>query len=137
MEAAPKGAAAESGVRRSGEAPDASWFLYSDGGPMTEQVVFTPDAVALVATLKAEHGPLIFHLSGDAARAARLCVSGRATFAWARATCPWARSTAAYSTIGGALPAGGIESWLAYFIALAFLLFRPQGLFGEKIIERI
>ena len=32
---------------------------------------------------------------------------------------------------------GGIESWLAYFIALGFLLFRPQGLFGDKIIERI
>jgi branched-chain amino acid transport system permease protein len=32
---------------------------------------------------------------------------------------------------------GGIESWLAYFIALVFLLFRPQGLFGDKIIERI
>ena len=31
----------------------------------------------------------------------------------------------------------GIESWLAYVIALVFLLFRPQGLFGEKIIERI
>jgi branched-chain amino acid transport system permease protein len=31
----------------------------------------------------------------------------------------------------------GVESWLAYFIALAFLLFRPQGLFGDKIIERI
>src|SRR5947209_8724208 len=31
----------------------------------------------------------------------------------------------------------GIESWLAYFIALVFLLFRPQGLFGERIIERI
>jgi branched-chain amino acid transport system permease protein len=31
----------------------------------------------------------------------------------------------------------GIESWLAYIIALVFLLFRPQGLFGEKIIERI
>jgi len=31
----------------------------------------------------------------------------------------------------------GIESWLAYFIALAFLMFRPQGLFGDKIIERI
>lgn len=37
----------------------------------------------------------------------------------------------------GPLVGGGIESWLAYFIALAFLLFRPQGLFGEKIIERI
>jgi branched-chain amino acid transport system permease protein len=37
----------------------------------------------------------------------------------------------------GPLMGGGIESWLAYFIALAFLLFRPQGLFGERIIERI
>jgi branched-chain amino acid transport system permease protein len=37
----------------------------------------------------------------------------------------------------GPLLGGGIETWLAYFIALAFLLFRPQGLFGEKIIERI
>ena len=37
----------------------------------------------------------------------------------------------------GPLVGGGIEGWLAYFIALAFLLFRPQGLFGEKIIERI
>ena len=31
----------------------------------------------------------------------------------------------------------GIETWLAYVIALVFLMFRPQGLFGEKIIERI
>ena len=37
----------------------------------------------------------------------------------------------------GPLVGGGIESWLAYMIALAFLLFRPQGLFGDKIIERI
>ena len=37
----------------------------------------------------------------------------------------------------GPLVGSGIESWLAYLIALAFLLFRPQGLFGEKIIERI
>lgn len=37
----------------------------------------------------------------------------------------------------GPLLGRGIESWLAYFIALAFLLFRPQGLFGERIIERI
>jgi branched-chain amino acid transport system permease protein len=37
----------------------------------------------------------------------------------------------------GPLVGSGIESWLAYFIALAFLLFRPQGLFGERIIERI
>ena len=37
----------------------------------------------------------------------------------------------------GPLVGGGIESWLAYVIALAFLLVRPQGLFGERIIERI
>ena len=37
----------------------------------------------------------------------------------------------------GQLVGGGIESWLAYMIALVFLLFRPQGLFGEKIIERV
>ena len=37
----------------------------------------------------------------------------------------------------GPLVGGGIESWLAYFIALAVLLVRPQGLFGDKIIERI
>ena len=37
----------------------------------------------------------------------------------------------------GPLLGGGIESWLAYVIALAFLLFRPQGMFGERIIERI
>ena len=37
----------------------------------------------------------------------------------------------------GPLVGGGIETWLAYFIALAVLMIRPQGLFGEKIIERI
>jgi branched-chain amino acid transport system permease protein len=37
----------------------------------------------------------------------------------------------------GPLFGSGIESWLAYVIALVFLLFRPQGLFGEKIIERV
>ncbi len=31
----------------------------------------------------------------------------------------------------------GVESWFAFFIALAFVMFRPQGLFGDKIIERI
>lgn len=30
-----------------------------------------------------------------------------------------------------------IENWFAYVLALAFLLFRPQGLFGERIIERV
>ena len=37
----------------------------------------------------------------------------------------------------GPLLGKGIESWLAYVIALVFLLFRPQGLFGERIIERV
>ncbi len=37
----------------------------------------------------------------------------------------------------GPLVGGGIEAWFAYVIALLFLLHRPQGLFGDKIIERI
>ena len=37
----------------------------------------------------------------------------------------------------GPMVGGGVESWFAYVIALAFLLVRPQGLFGEKIIERV
>ena len=32
---------------------------------------------------------------------------------------------------------GGIEYWFAYVLALVVLLVRPQGLFGERIIERI
>ena len=37
----------------------------------------------------------------------------------------------------GPLVGGAIENWFAYVVALAFLLVRPQGLFGEKIIERV
>jgi branched-chain amino acid transport system permease protein len=37
----------------------------------------------------------------------------------------------------GPLVGGAIEGWFAYVLALAFLVFRPQGLFGEKIIERV
>ncbi len=37
----------------------------------------------------------------------------------------------------GPLLGSGIEAWFAYLIALIFLLVRPQGLFGERIIERI
>src|SRR5512132_1370754 len=37
----------------------------------------------------------------------------------------------------GPLVGGAIENWFAYVLALAFLIFRPQGLFGEKIIERV
>ena len=37
----------------------------------------------------------------------------------------------------GSLFGGGVEAWFAYVLALIFLLFRPQGLFGEKIIERV
>ena len=32
---------------------------------------------------------------------------------------------------------GGVQDWFAYVLALGFLVFRPQGLFGERIIERI
>jgi branched-chain amino acid transport system permease protein len=37
----------------------------------------------------------------------------------------------------GPLVGGAIENWFAYVLALVFLVFRPQGLFGEKIIERV
>ena len=37
----------------------------------------------------------------------------------------------------GPLVGGAIENWFAYVVALVFLLFRPQGLFGERIIERV
>ena len=37
----------------------------------------------------------------------------------------------------GPLVGGAIENWFAYVLALCFLLFRPQGLFGERIIERV
>ena len=37
----------------------------------------------------------------------------------------------------GPMLGGGIEIWFAYVLALVFLLFRPQGLYGEKIIDRV
>lgn len=37
----------------------------------------------------------------------------------------------------GPMVGGGIETWFAYGLALAFLLVRPQGLFGDKIIDRV
>ncbi|PKQ12200.1 MAG: branched-chain amino acid ABC transporter permease [Alphaproteobacteria bacterium HGW-Alphaproteobacteria-1] len=37
----------------------------------------------------------------------------------------------------GPLVGGATENWFAYMLALIFLVFRPQGLFGEKIIERV
>jgi branched-chain amino acid transport system permease protein len=37
----------------------------------------------------------------------------------------------------GPATGGAIEDWFAYVLALVFLLFRPQGLFGERIIERV
>ncbi|HEX2520072.1 MAG TPA: branched-chain amino acid ABC transporter permease [Castellaniella sp.] len=37
----------------------------------------------------------------------------------------------------GPFVGGGIEIWFAYMLSLLFLLFRPQGLFGEKIIDRV
>jgi branched-chain amino acid transport system permease protein len=37
----------------------------------------------------------------------------------------------------GPLLGGGIEAWFAYMLAMLVLLVRPQGLFGERIIERV
>jgi len=37
----------------------------------------------------------------------------------------------------GTMVGGATENWFAYVLALIFLVFRPQGLFGEKIIERV
>lgn len=39
--------------------------------------------------------------------------------------------------IGAVYLGGATENWFAYVLALVFLVFRPQGLFGEKIIERV
>ncbi len=39
--------------------------------------------------------------------------------------------------VGQAYLGGGTEIWFAYVLALGFLLIRPQGLFGEKIIDRV
>ncbi|XDA98053.1 branched-chain amino acid ABC transporter permease [Sulfitobacter sp. LCG007] len=39
--------------------------------------------------------------------------------------------------IGAPYLGGATENWFAYMLALVFLVFRPQGLFGEKIIERV
>jgi branched-chain amino acid transport system permease protein len=36
----------------------------------------------------------------------------------------------------GPLFGGGIEGWFAYVVALVFLLIRPAGLFGQKLVER-
>lgn len=37
----------------------------------------------------------------------------------------------------GPLFGGGIETWFAYVVALVFLLIRPTGLFGQKVVERV
>ncbi len=37
----------------------------------------------------------------------------------------------------GPMMGGATETWFAFVLALVFLVFRPQGLFGEKIIERV
>ena len=39
--------------------------------------------------------------------------------------------------LGAPFLGGATENWFAYMLALVFLVFRPQGLFGEKIIERV
>lgn len=45
-------------------------------------------------------------------------------------TQPWFAETMGFSI-------AATENWFAYVLALIFLVFRPQGLFGEKIIERV
>jgi len=42
-----------------------------------------------------------------------------------------------FEYIIGPMVGGATENWFAYVLALVFLVFRPQGLFGEKIIERV
>ena len=42
-----------------------------------------------------------------------------------------------FEFVFGPLIGGATENWFAYVLALLFLVFRPQGLFGEKIIERV
>lgn len=37
----------------------------------------------------------------------------------------------------GPIIGGATENWFAYVLAMIFLVFRPQGLFGERIIERV
>jgi branched-chain amino acid transport system permease protein len=37
----------------------------------------------------------------------------------------------------GPMLGGGIENWFAYVLALVFLLFRTEGLFGERHIDRV
>jgi branched-chain amino acid transport system permease protein len=37
----------------------------------------------------------------------------------------------------GSYVGGGIDSWIAYVVALGFLLVRPAGLFGQKLVERV
>ena len=37
----------------------------------------------------------------------------------------------------GPLVGGAVENWFAYMLALVFLLVRPEGLFGERIIRRV
>ncbi len=42
-----------------------------------------------------------------------------------------------FEFLAGPVLGGATENWFAYVLALVFLVFRPQGLFGEKIIERV
>ena len=42
-----------------------------------------------------------------------------------------------FEYLAGPALGGATENWFAYVLALIFLVFRPQGLFGEKIIERV
>ncbi len=42
-----------------------------------------------------------------------------------------------FEFFAGPIIGGATENWFAYVLALLFLVFRPQGLFGDRIIERV
>ena len=50
---------------------------------------------------------------------------------------PAMQDLVAWISGGESISLGGIEEWFAYVIAMFFLMFRPQGLFGDRIIERV
>ena len=62
----------------------------------------------------------------------------RGTFANARITLvPRPKQKDSAEVYIGDYFGGGIEGWFAYVVALAFLLVRPSGLFGQKLVERV
>ena len=108
--------------------------------------VDSPGLVALVAGMMGRQARCtVLDLAGGAQGAAgadprRLhpvpgAIVGGLTSAQVRSfpRCSWRRSWSRRST----WPAAASKNWFAYMLALVFLLFRPQGLFGERLIERV